>query len=192
MTYILRKVKKPIPLYARRLQVFAPIKDKELGYDLQIGDWVMPHGIGKVTDVLFNFHYSKTDLWTFNYRLAVTFPNKHDGIQQFKKNESSVLQSTYFAPQNGYISKWIQTSTRSGKKSKIVSNVDPHRGHWMRVRTEVDGKENVVSANYVKIYGDFPDIRYYFNPTPNDRNLEFDTSKTLFKGLKSEEKVKDP
>jgi hypothetical protein len=23
---------------------------------------------------------------------------------------------------------------------------------------------------------------YYFNPTPNDRNIEFDTEKNLFKG----------
>jgi len=49
-----------------------------------------------------------------------------------------------------------------------------------------DGK--IISANYAKVMGDFRlDARhggvgftYYFNPTPNDRNLEFDPKQNLF------------
>ncbi len=38
-----------------------------------------------------------------------------------------------------------------------------------------------MSANYAKIYGDFPKFVYFYNPTPNDRNLEFDPDKNLAK-----------
>jgi hypothetical protein len=33
---------------------------------------------------------------------------------------------------------------------------------------------------------------YYFDPTPNDRNLEWDTKKNLFSGLTSMETPREP
>lgn len=192
VTFVLRRVKSPIPLYAKRLQVVAPVKDQNLGYDLKIGDWVAPHGAGKQTDVIFNVHHSKKDFWTLDYRLTVTFPNEHDGIQEFKRDQFSALKSPHHAPEKGYLAEWIQTATRSGKNAKTVSNRDPNRGHWLRVRTKIDKEGNIISANYLKIYGDFPDIRYYFNPTSNDRNLEFDLERNLFGSLKSTERVNGP
>lgn len=192
VTYVLRKVRNPIPLYARRLQIVAPVKNENLGYDLEVGDWVVPHGEGKKKDLIFNVHHSKKDYWTLDYRLTVTFPNKHDGIQQFQQHQYSALKSPYHAPENGYLSEWIQTATRKGKDSKLVQNIDFRRGHWLRVRTKTDDQGNIISANYVKIYGDFPDIRYYFNPSPNDRNLEFDPRRGLFTNLKSWDRANDP
>jgi len=58
-----------------------------------------------------------------------------------------------------------------------------------RVRSKTDAKGNVVEANYGKIYGKFDFAHgpkkfvifsYTFNPTPNDRNLEFDGKTNLF------------
>jgi hypothetical protein len=57
-----------------------------------------------------------------------------------------------------------------------------------RVRTEMDQQGRIVNAQYGKIYGPFKfaqgpkklvDFTYYFNPTPNDRNLEFDGEHNL-------------
>jgi hypothetical protein len=42
---------------------------------------------------------------------------------------------------------------------------------------------------YWKIYGDFMQFRYYLNPTPNDRTVEFDPKQNLLGGLKSFERV---
>lgn len=33
---------------------------------------------------------------------------------------------------------------------------------------------------------------YYLNPTPNDRNIEFDPKRNLFTNLSSSEEVRDP
>jgi len=55
--------------------------------------------------------------------------------------------------------------------------------------------QNEISAHYAKFITDVQiDIRgrikftSYFNPTPNDTNLEFDLKKNLFKNLKDSEK----
>lgn len=41
---------------------------------------------------------------------------------------------------------------------------------------------NIISAQYGKIYGDFLAFTYYLNPSPNDRNVEFDPDQNLFGG----------
>ena len=59
-----------------------------------------------------------------------------------------------------------------------------------RIRTELDDEGNIKNAHYGKIYGDFRlcesrekvvdiDFLYYLNPTPNDRNLEWDRKHNL-------------
>jgi hypothetical protein len=56
----------------------------------------------------------------------------------------------------------------------------------------VDATGKIISANYGKIYGDFMNFSYYLNPTPNDRNVEFDPKRNLFTKLKTEEQVMAP
>jgi len=69
---------------------------------------------------------------------------------------------------------------------------NPNRIYYFRVRTKMDENGNVVSAHYGKIYGDFMQFRYYFNPTPNDRNIEYDPKQNLLGGLQSFEQVTAP
>ncbi len=192
LKFVLYKKIKPIALYAKRLKAFPTIKEKDIGYDLEIGDWVGPNGRGVHKDVIFNLRYKKKDYWTFDFHLVVKFPNPEDGIAQFENNLYSKLKGPHKAPQSGYKPEWIQTAFRKNKDSPTIKNTDVNRGHWMRVRSKVDENGNLVSANYVKIYGDFPDVQYYFNPTPNDRNLEFDPKKNLFKNLEASDLPREP
>jgi hypothetical protein len=69
---------------------------------------------------------------------------------------------------------------------------NPDRIYYFRVRTKVDDRGNIVSAHYGKIYGDFMQFAYYYNPTPNDRNIEFDPKQNLLGGLQSFESVSAP
>jgi hypothetical protein len=71
--------------------------------------------------------------------------------------------------------------------------------YFVRCRVKLDEQSRIVSANYAKLTTDIVfdlrgriDFTYVFNPTPNDRNLEFDTGKNKFADLKFEERVVKP
>jgi hypothetical protein len=188
---VLYKKKNPIPLYVRKTRITPPVLKEKLGYDLKIRDWVKPHGQGEKIDIYFKVVYEERARYNFDYSLEVSFPNENDGIQEFYSSNFSVLKSPYKAPLKGYIKGWIQKTKRRPDRGRS-GNRDKKRNFWMRVRSEVDGVGNIVSAHYIKMYGDFPDLQIYYNPIPNDRNLEFDPTKNLFNDLKSYEKVRQP
>ena len=79
----LKKIGKPIAMYAKRLNTHVPDLDMPVGLDLEIGDWVTPYGKGVKTDVVFTRHSAKSADGESNYTLTVTFPKAGDGIQGF-------------------------------------------------------------------------------------------------------------
>jgi hypothetical protein len=91
----------------------------------------------------------------------------------------------------GYQAEWIQTKTRRPGKP-METNWDINRNYYFRVRTVPDQNGNVKSALYGKIYGDFMQFSYYLNPTPSDRNIEFDPKRNLMKTLTPLEAVTEP
>lgn len=194
ITLLLIKIGNPIPMYAKRLNTHVPDLDKPVGFDLEAGDWVAPYGIGANADILFTGHFDKRADGESDFTLTVNFPKVGDGIQEFKVPEAdkgSGLRSPHEAPTNGYQSQWVQTDNRKPGKP-VETNRDPNRNYFFRVRTELDDKGNVKSALYGKIYGDFMEFSYYLNPTPNDRNLEFNPKQNLSKDLKLLEGVNAP
>jgi hypothetical protein len=124
----------------------------------------------------------------------VSFPKVGDGIQKFTVPDSegvSGLRSAHEAPADGYQPQWVQTDNRKPGKP-VETNRDPNRNYYFRVRTVLDSNGSVKSALYGKIYGDFMEFNYYLNPTPNDRNVEFDPKQNLLGGLESFEGVRLP
>jgi hypothetical protein len=194
ITLLLKKVGQPIPMYAKGVNLGMPVFDKSAGFDLMAGDWVAPYGRGVTTDILFTGHFDKRTENESDYKLTVSFPNTGDGIQEFAvpdAEKGSGLRSPHEAPADSYQSKWVQTDNRKPGKP-VETNRDENRNYFFRVRTVLDEKGNVKSALYGKIYGDFMKFRYYLNPTPNSRNVEFDPKQNLLKGLKSTEQVDAP
>jgi hypothetical protein len=158
-----------------------------------VGDWVCDGHKGVNTDMIFQkWAYRKSGA-DYEYRVKVTFPKNGDGIQIYTMPESEVgsgLRSPHEAPPDGYqpeLNK--ERSAHPGQPTKNDS--DPKRIYFFRVRTALDHNGNVVSAHYGKIYGDFMQFRYYLNPTPNDRNVEFDPKQNLL-GVQSYEEVSAP
>lgn len=194
-TLVLKKIGKPIAMYAKRVGKGPPVFNEPVGYDLMIGDWVMPNGKGVFTDVIFTGKYDKKDRNDFDYKLTVSFPKPDDGIQEFTVSEAeqgSGLRSPHEAPTNGYRTEVVKTmSHHPGQGAKDDMN-DPNRNYIFRVRTAKDHEGNIVSAHYGKIYGDFMQFSYYMNPTPNDRNIEFDLKQNLLVGLDALEQVTAP
>jgi hypothetical protein len=197
LTLMLKKIVKPIPMYAKSLNTHVPDLNKPIGYDFEIGDWVGPYGKGGNSDILFTAHFDKQTNGESDYTLTVSFRNSGDGIQEFQapalaqNGPYSELRSSQEAPADGYQSKWIQTDNR-GPGHPIETNRDSNRNYYFRVRTKIDDRGNIVSAHYGKIYGDFMQFKYYLNPTPNSRNIEFDPKQNLMTNLKSDEGVSAP
>jgi hypothetical protein len=193
----LKRIIHPIPMYAQSVNLDLPVFDKPAGFDLMIGDWVAPYGNGVSSDFIFTAHREKRAPNDTDYKLAVSFPNKGDGIQEFSiptyylHDKGSALRSVQVAPADRYQHEWAQTKTRRPGKP-IETNWKIDQNYYFRVRTILDEQGNVKSALYGKIYGDFMDFSYYLNPTLNSRNVEFDPKQNLMKDLKFDEGVSDP
>jgi hypothetical protein len=192
---VLKKIVNPIPMFARRINRAVPAQDEGLGYDMFVGDFVTPHGQGKTADMIFRLEVAERAKKDYDYKLTIAFPNAADGILPFNPTphlHGSALRSPYSAPEKGFLPSWTVTrSRRSGTAEN--SNYDPEKhGYFFRIRSSIDNSGKILSANYGKIYGDFMNFTYYLNPTPNDRNVEFDPKRNLFTNLKDDERVTMP
>ena len=92
---VVKKVLDPIPMYAKKGPHSMPGEDRDVGYDLEIGDWVSPHGKGKRTDLLFHFKLDATSPTDSSSELTVSFPNAKDGLIPFEAEpfEGSILEA---------------------------------------------------------------------------------------------------
>ncbi len=182
VTLLLKKIANPTSMYAKKIDSFTfPAFNKPIGYDFTIGDWIAPYGKGVNSDVFFTENHPDEKS---GYTFTISFPNPEDGIQGFTRDWSqgvSGLLSSHEAPLDGYQPKYEQTQMPS-----------PDRIYYFRVRTKVDDRGNIVSAHYGKIYGDIPQFTYYLNPTPNQRNIEFDPKQNLIHDLQPIEQVTQP
>jgi hypothetical protein len=206
VTLVLKRISKPIPMYARWVDSEPPAFkktgpvpiafSKSLGYDLMVGDWVAPYGNGQATDLTFTEEFNKKSISDVDFKLTISFPNTGDGIQEFAVpdvEKGSGLRSPHEAPVDGYQARLTRENYQHpGQTGK--SDYDPNRNYFFRARTVLDENGNVKSTLYGKIYGDPEQMnfRYYLNPSPNGRNVEFDPKQNLLKGLKSFEEVSTP
>lgn len=135
-------------------------------------------------------------------RLEISFPNEGDGLVIFEGayEVGSALRSDHLAPESGYKPSLVlrRKALYEQKSSQWLNDSKPGSNYYLRTRTKLDEKGNVIRANYGKIYGNFEFLdfikaeAYYFNPTVNDRNIEFDTKRNLANPSKSFEKVLMP
>jgi hypothetical protein len=203
--YVLKSKRNPIPLYAKTYGInhtTIPKKNKDCGYDLEKGDWVAPHGGGVTPDIVFHLEVRRDNgVYDNDCTLAVRFSNEGDGLISSPKplNEGSELRLDYLAPEAGYKpSLSMKALTDPADKVRHEGFVRT-QNYFLRVRTKLDEDGNVILANYAKVHGDFEfwytgDMKftYYFNPDPNDRNLEFDPRKNRFTDLEDAMEVSDP
>jgi len=62
------------------------------------------------------------------------------------------------------------------------STDDQHYLYYFCIRTQTNEVGQVTNALYGKIYGQINgSFTYFLNPTPNDRNVEHDPKRNVFK-----------
>jgi hypothetical protein len=132
-------------------------------------------------------------------RLEISFVGGKEGLVEEKERfrPYSQLKMPHSAPVNGYASTRHYTANNYTERGKSLDSVD--LGFFLRTRVKLNKEGEIIRANYSKVIGDFRfDARgslgftYYFNPVPNDRNLEFDPKRNLFPANFPGANVSDP
>jgi len=203
---VLRPIGQPVALYAKTIgKLEIPAIQQACGYDLQIGDWVAPYGKGKIADLVFTLQERRYAAWKdFNVTVLLSFSNPLDGIQETQLPaiaRNSVFKWERQAPLSDYQPS-IKTSFSANPDKGYSRTAKDDQAYFFRVRT-VEKEGRIVSALYGKIKGGIQiearetktgsiAFTYYINPTPLDRNLEWDTKRNLITGLNYDESPREP
>ena len=202
---VLRKIKTPIAMYARKTDwIEIPKIDTFIGFDLVKADWVAPYGKGINADFIFKIEKDMRARGDYDAHLTLKFSNASDGIKPILlSNEvGSRYKLDYLAPASGYKNtlKHHEYSRPNQSLPHIYKN---NQNYYFRVRSQSDAEGNITEGLYGKIHGNIEFSRfgysngqirftYYLNPTSNDRNIEFDPHKNLFKRLGNMNQVTMP
>lgn len=188
---VLKPVIEPVYMQHHRFRGYAPASDKPVGFDLQVGDWVKPHGKGETVDLYFHFHDIFEREEAFSGTMTLSFPNASDGIQAFfagrpfSMEYGSNLAPPHKAPLQGYESTLSYSlAHREGEPYQAYTRTQ--RNYIFRTRTVTDANGKILQACYGWIKGEIdfdprgergPQLSFesYFNPDkdPEQRSLEY-------------------
>ena len=209
VTVLLQRIERPIPLFVKQLfyrgydsvsSNYFDIGKGKMQFDLIKGSFLPPIGKGEYADICFT-RLEREDLGigtNFNGRtslayrdgMMVEFLGEGNGMVEMpsKKTDGIKIRT---APLDGYKADYLVTKGKD-KSVKYFTSSNPDRNFAFRIRTKKDKNGKIVSAFYGKIYGDIdfkkftsnvpvaaPSFMYYLNPTPLDRNLEWDMKTNL-------------
>ena len=206
VTAVVRRVKNPIPMYMKRVEAKIPVENAPFAFDLQSGDWVKPYGRGQASDLIFEATRRVTSPNEYEGALRLTFTNAFDGIQ---KAEGMIMESSFPFPRlaalDGYVTNYVYSHGKDPISGYYGARVDdPRKFYLVRVRSVMDSEGKLKEALYGMLAGEIKltgvasadSVRiafmYYLNPTPNDRNLEFDPKRNLFTDMEPMEQVREP
>lgn len=187
VTVVLKKIRNPIPMKVREVKVVLPGLENYYPFDLDVGDWVEPHGEGRKAHIYIYYYNNTIDTFTGTWVLRIKTTIPSTGLHIFEYNDSSDFKTMYFAPQDNYtnIIEFFVEET----KTEVVKNTKLKENQYMVFKCQ--NTTNPPTYNYGKIYqplryGKFRNsgkyeihFRYYYNPTLDDRNLEFDPQQNI-------------
>ena len=185
----LKEIHKPIPMYVKKVECKFPENVQKMGYDFLVGDWVAPYGKGITVDMFYVYEAGRADRDNYDLKLTLVFPDTGNGCYMKGKEEFSTFVSEHEARTDNYSSNMIFRIQRIDGRYVIEERITENDYLVFRTRSLCDEKGVIASARYGKIYGPLGvpgsinrkfSFIYYFNPTPNDRNLEFDGKNNLF------------
>jgi len=178
---LLKRIREPADLERSDDELHEiPAYGQWIGFDLEKSAWLSPYGKGKHGDVLLRFQRDVRNRQSdFSARMEVSFTNNpFGGIYKRQKSRGTSLVSDYRADTNAFYKSTadFQLSVSPDGRTSRMLNEDEYL--VFRTRTKVDEEGRLVSAHYGMIYGRwgfYGGMRakgIFFNPTPNDANLE--------------------
>ena len=208
VTCIVRRIVNPTPMYAKRVETKIQSTNQCFGFDLTVGDWTAPAGNGSLSDLVFRVNGYWNDYRDNDSVLTLSFSRVGDGIREdpFSAPGSSFTMSRTAANEGyrGLVQLRKARSMKAGMGNDVkVDDLKESPGYVFRIRSVTNEVGVVTNACYGKIRpgmefggagkdGCYLKLTYYMNPTPNDRNLEFDPKRNLFTNLGEFETVNEP
>jgi hypothetical protein len=199
---MLKPVKNPISMFAHvfgNTRIRIPTIGVNYGYDLEMCEFVSPYGKGKCSDIIFLVNGSNDGNGNGRIQMTIRTNGEKTGFYEFltpDRERGSILISDYVAPDNCY--KECLTFEFDSNHMSAAMSQPKDRNYYFRVRCRLNSDGSINSCHYGKLYGPFTFWNIplahggvasfgldacYFNPTPNDRNVEFDTKRNfLHKG----------
>ena len=193
---ILKRKKNPIDLQCHvwgNTGYNAPVTNEWVGLDFEKGQWCSPYGAGEHEDVLVRFSGVVIDDFTWDTITEVSFTNvPYAGYYEMSKDVYSDMKSCYAASTNGalYVNRTMTFVSHGARgippNRQTTDKLAENKYIVFRTRCVVDDEGNLVSAHYGKLMGEFDggfmalgfrcaygdQCGIFFNPTPNDTNLE--------------------
>ena len=185
---VLKKKRNPIAGIAwSNARLKAPPVETPIGLDLEKMDWLPPHGVGEQEDV--RVTTTPAAVWggkkmSYNVvRVTFDFPREGDGMQLCEADTFSTFRTGYAADlSRPFVRHLVLDRTDKGIQVDLL----PYT-HYLtfRVRTQFNEDGTIRSAHYGFLYrltatpAEFSVSLPFFNPRPNDTNLEFDPERNL-------------
>lgn len=160
----------PRPMFANVHRESMPNLDETFAFDLELNDWVRPHGRGQHPDMIFTLtgqaswrepppeSLRRHRIVEYDVTLRIHFPNEADGILPVEVPEfaNTNLHLGRVAPEEGYLRELL---IRRGNQHPI--DEEQLAGYWIRTRSRVDEQTGeLLGARHGKIIGN---IRYSYN-----------------------------
>ena len=193
----LKDIRNPIHMYVKRAKIIFPARGEFFHYDFLAGDLVEPHGKGKIPDIAIMYKMDRPrrpdSAMDYSRELVIRAVNEGDGFILKRKDKWSALMGEHTAPETGYspeINLYADITPTETLRLK-----ESYADEYYIFRSRTRGTGNAQESHYGRIWGEISygsnhkeeaiiggkaSFFYYFNPTPNDRNLEFDGKTNLF------------
>ena len=190
---VVKRKKKPIVMKWHNFGIdgyLAPATNVWIGLDLEMGQWCKPYGNGVHEDVKLRFSGVIASRHTWDTKTEFSFSNTpYAGFYLMTKDAYSDMKSCYSASTNdsSYAEREFFLVSSGGKgippRKQTANRLAEGKYIVFRTRCTVNEDGKLVSAHYGKICGELWGGKYklmfrgndngiYFNPTPNDSNLE--------------------
>ncbi len=189
LVVVLKRIINPVSMIRRSISTNIPATEKEIPFDLEIGDWTAPYGKGKVVDISFSSQLQFENRSNFKVDVSASFDDPLCGFLQFSaprmedfRKIHSQLMPYQFAPDNGY-EKTLLLYLSHNPEEWTRTHEKPDNNYIFRTRVVTNAVGEIVSANYAWTVGEIKvdtndgkrpwiGFTYYYNPDPHSRSLE--------------------
>ena len=176
-TIVLKRIKNPANMNLLQHAWFAaPVTNSWVGFDFEKFAWTPPYGDGRHDDILIRFNYqARNKYYTDWSTMDISFTNNpYAGFYELKKDVFSDMKNPYSVDTN----QTFATVNRYGTVGTKAQILEADSCLVFRTRMKVDENGQLISAHYGMIYGRWTTEfgmkaeAIFFNPRPNDTNIE--------------------